>query len=200
LTKKEVLLPAKLKAKSFLVNGTIKNINQLNHFNQTPVACNITENKFLPKVFENLHGLKNIVSSEIFRHTGYYMPVFYEIELFNKDLDRNYIGNYKFDTTLNNFAVMRERKFRKINRKGSILKLKNETDIRSIYPMLQEFGLSFSDFFIFAGTWDINYHIESFELKSKIIDIEIPTITTTTSNNYGQPVQVQSGNQNNQIL
>lgn len=200
LTKKEVLLPAKLKAKSFLVNGTIKNINQLNHFNQTPVACNITENKFSPKVFENLHGLKNIVSSEIFRHTGYYMPVFYEIELFNKDLDRNYIGNYKFDTSLNNFAVMRERKFRKINRKGSILKLKNETDIRSIYPMLQEFGLSFSDFFIFAGTWDINYHIESFESKSKIIDIEIPTITTTISNNYGQPVQVQSGNQNNQIL
>ena len=117
---------------AIILNGTIKNINQLNHFNQTPIACNITENKFSPKVFENLHGLKNIVSSEIFRHTGYYMPVFYEIELFNKDLDRNYIGNYKFDTTLSNFAVMRERKFRKINRKGSVLKLKNETDIRYI--------------------------------------------------------------------
>ena len=47
--------------------------------------------RFLPKVFENLHGLKNIVSSEIFRHTGYYMPVFCEIELFNKEI-RDYMS------------------------------------------------------------------------------------------------------------
>ena len=57
LTKKEVLLPAKLKAKNFLVNGTIKNINQLNHFNQTPIACNITENKL-----ELVNQLTNVFS------------------------------------------------------------------------------------------------------------------------------------------
>lgn len=200
LTKKGINLPEKLKPLRRLKNGTIKNISQLNYFNQTPVACEITENKFPPKVIENLHGLKNIVASEIYRHSGYYMPVFYEIELFKKDLDRTYSGNYQFDTSLTDFGIMKERKFRKINRKGSILKLRDESDIKSIYPMLLEFGLSFDDFFIFSGTWDINYHIESFDLKGKIIDIELPTITSAVSNNYGQPAQIISGNQNNQIL
>lgn len=70
-------------------------------------------------------------------------------------------GNYKFDTDLTSFAVMKERKFRKVNRIQSLLKLKENKDFKSIYPMLDEFGYSFSDFFIFKSTWDYEYSIET---------------------------------------
>jgi hypothetical protein len=52
---------------------------------------------------------------------------------------------------------MRERRVRKIGRSGSVLKLNKN----SIYPMLDEFGYTFMDFFIFRSTWDMKYHFES---------------------------------------
>ena len=66
-------------------------------------------------------------------------------------------GNYKFDTDLTNFGMMLERRVRKVNRVGSVLKLQKN----SIYPMLDEFGYTFMDFFIFRSTWDQGYHFES---------------------------------------
>jgi hypothetical protein len=74
-------------------------------------------------------------------------------------------GNYKFDTDLNEFGIMKERKFRKINRLQSVLKLREVKDSKSIYPMLDEYGYSFMDFFIFKSTWDLQYHIETFVSK-----------------------------------
>ena len=74
----------------------------------------------------------------------------------------NYTTNYKFDTDLTGFGDMLEKKVSKINRKGSVLKLKDKSDIRSIYPMLDEFGYTFTDFFVFKGTFDFNYHIETY--------------------------------------
>ena len=73
-------------------------------------------------------------------------------------------GNYKFDTDLTDFGLMLERRVRKVNRKGSVLKLQTN----SIYPMLDEFGYTFMDFFIFRSTWDQGYHFETV----------IPEITT----------------------
>lgn len=73
-------------------------------------------------------------------------------------------GNYKFDTDLTGFGIIRERKIRKVNRSGSILKLKEVSDTNSIYPMLDEFGYTFADFFIFKSTWDLNYHLETTEI------------------------------------
>jgi hypothetical protein len=70
-------------------------------------------------------------------------------------------GNHIFDTTLSDFAVIKERKFRKANRLGSVLKLSNVADTRSIYPMIDEFGYSFRDFFIFKSSWDLEYHLET---------------------------------------
>lgn len=70
-------------------------------------------------------------------------------------------GNYKFDTDLTKFGMMLERKTRKVNRKGSILKLKSSRDYKSVYPMLDEFGYTFMDFFIFRSTWDQGYHFET---------------------------------------
>jgi hypothetical protein len=137
-------------------------ITELNYYNNIPVAANIIENQYPPKVFENYHGNKNIISNEIHRFSGYYSPVFYDIQLFERD--SNGIpsgGNYKFDTLLNNFGLMRERKIRKINRKGNILRLGNINDEKSIYPMLDEFGYSIYDFFIFSSTWDLKYYLET---------------------------------------
>jgi len=70
-------------------------------------------------------------------------------------------GNYRFDTSLTDFGMMLERKVRKVNRKGSVLKLKDVKESNSIYPMLDEFGYTFMDFFIFRSTWDQGYHFET---------------------------------------
>lgn len=70
-------------------------------------------------------------------------------------------GNYKFDTDLTKFGMMLERKVRKVNRKGSVLKLRSTNGENSIYPMLDEFGYTFMDFFIFRSTWDQGYHFET---------------------------------------
>ena len=71
-------------------------------------------------------------------------------------------GNYYFDTDLTDFGIVRERKFSKVNRSGSVLKLGEIPDTNSIYPMLDEFGYTFRDFFIFRSTWDFKYHIETY--------------------------------------
>jgi hypothetical protein len=79
----------------------------------------------------------------------------------NSSYHKPIYGNYKFDTELTYFGVMKERKFRKVNRIQSLLKLREVKDSKSIYPMLDEFGYSFLDFFIFKSTWDYGYSIET---------------------------------------
>jgi hypothetical protein len=59
--------------------------------------------------------------------------------------------------------MMLERRVRKVNRKGSVLKLQTN----SIYPMLDEFGYTFLDFFIFRSTWDQSYHFETIVPEEK---------------------------------
>jgi hypothetical protein len=87
-------------------------------------------------------------SNYIKTESSYYNPIY---------------GNYSFDVDLTSFGVMKERKFRKVNRIQSVLKLKEDKDIKSIYPMLDEFGYSVTDFFIFKSTWDYEYHLETTE-------------------------------------
>jgi len=70
------------------------------------------------------------------------------------------VGNYSFDTSLTDFGLMKERKIRKVNRYKSLLKLTQYEDTTSIYPMIDEFGYTFADFFIFKSSWDLEYHIE----------------------------------------
>jgi len=166
LLKRPVLLPNTLNPTKKLENGKILNINQLNYYNNNPIAVNIIENQYPPKVFENYHGGKNIISDTIYRFSGYYTPLFYSIDLFKRDSEFKSSGNYLFDTTLTNFGIMKERKIRKINRKSSILKLKDIDDEKSIYPMLDEFGYSVYDFFIFSSTWDLKYYLETDLLKT----------------------------------
>ncbi len=166
LFKKPISLPNILNPTMKLDNGSILNINQLNYYNNNPVSVNIIENKFLPKVTENYHGSSNILTDTIYRFSGYYMPLFYDIDIFKRDFEFKKPGNYLFDTTLTNFGIVKERKIRKINRKGSVLKLRDNDDEKSIYPMLDEFGYSIYDFFIFSSTWDSKYYLETSSLNN----------------------------------
>ena len=92
------------------------------------------------------------------------VPIFFSQSSYkvnNNSFHNPVYGNYKFDTDLTYFGVMKERKFRKVNRVQSLLKLREVKDTKSIYPMIDEFGYSFSDFFIFKSTWDYEYNIET---------------------------------------
>lgn len=189
LEKVPIELSNQLRLTKKLLDGNINDISQLNYFNRIPISASIIENEFEPKVFENYHGNKNILSNDIYRYSGFYMPLFYDLQLFEKDSEFKVSGNYKFDTSLTDFGMIKERKVRKINRSGSVLKLKNEKDIKSIYPMVDEFGYGVKDFFIFASTWDYKYHIETMVIiLPPSIQITAPTIVPS---NIGQPSLTQ---------
>ncbi len=193
LLKKPIFLPNTLNPIKKLDKGEILNIDQLNFYNGNPVGVTIIENQFAPKVTENYHGGKNIVSDTIYRFSGYYMPLFYDIDLFKRDYEYKKTGNYLFDTSLTNFGIVKERKVGKINRKGSILKLKDEEDEKSIYPMLDEFGYSIYDFFIFSSTWDLKYYLETSVLTKANKDyLEKYTIdeNIVNNNNIAIPITI----------
>lgn len=162
----------KININKVLNNGNIDTLSKLNWYNNIPIAYRIEENQNLLKPVINYSGLRN-TSIRIFRFSGPYMPLFYDIQLFDKNTENRLPGNYKFDTTLTEFGIVKELKIRKVNRKGSVLKLKDNTNNVSMYPMIDEFGYSLTDLMIFKSTWDINYHIETINTSSvsKVIDV-----------------------------
>lgn len=202
LEKRPVNSPQKLEPFRSLKDGKINNFSELNWYNTNlPIASTIVENKFEPKVLENYHGGKNILKNDIYRFSGPYMPLFYDIQLFEKGNENRPIGNYKFDTTLTEFGLMKERKMRKCNLNGSVLKLKNEQDTQSIYPMLDEYGYTISDFFIFKSTWDYEYHIQTTEIPRNVNlvpDIKLPNIETVVEQTIGRP-RIEDDEQNNRL-
>lgn len=74
---------------------------------------------------------------------------------------KNRTGNYQFDTNLTYFGILKQRIINKINRKESLLKLKNNNNYPSIYPQVDEIGYHIVDSFIFKGSWDFEYHWET---------------------------------------
>ena len=188
--------PSQLKPLKKLNNSKIKTLDQLNWYSGVPIAYSITDNKFPPKVFENLHGNKNYQYDILYRYTGYYMPLFYDIQIFSKESEFSLPGNYKFDTTLTDFGIIKERKFRKVNENGSVLKLNELVDYKSMYPMLNEFGYDFEDFFIFRSTWDLQYHNKTVPNNPQFItQLENFGLSSISTTSIGQPVQ-SNQNQN----
>lgn len=133
---------------------------------------------------------KNIDSRGIFNDTvsinrfrGQYSPIFNIIELFktHDGISDTPDGNYIFNTNLQNFGICKEQKMSKVNRFENILKLKNERNIPSLYPMIDEFGYFLNDMFIFKSTWDNNYYKEV--ENNTIID---PTPLNNTKVSYLQ--------------
>ena len=168
----------------------------MNWYNDLPYAADIQKSSITRKIIANLHGVKNYSTNILYRHNGNYMPTFYDIQLFDKQLN-GISENTKFDTSLTEFAIMKERKVSKINRKGSVLKLRNEENLTSVYPMLDEFGYSTRDFFIFSSTWDFQYHWETITQNTKPrFNIDFPAIQSSIKETFGQPVDVKKGNEN----
>ena len=61
--------------------------------------------------------------------------------------------------------MMKERVMSKINTKDNILKLRFNPDIKSVYPMIDEFGYTTKDYFIFKSTWDNEYYFECLNVE-----------------------------------
>lgn len=188
----KVDIPKELKSTKVLNKSKINNLSELNWYSGIEIAYSILKNDDDIPQFNNIHGIKNIISDTIYRYTGYYMPLFYDIQIFEKNFEYKLPGNYKFDTTLTEFGIMKERRLRKVNHKGSVLKLRNLNNYKSIYPMLDEFGYTTEDFFIFRSTWDQQYHTQTVnnDIKS-IISLGnnglSSAATTTQMTQIGQP-------------
>lgn len=185
------LKPSELKPKRILNDSNIENIGQLNWYNgmhlATSIEKNIQKNVFLP----NYSGLVNDNFFKVYRHSGYYEPITRNIELFDSPQFFHSQTNYKFDTDLTNFGLMRQRVVSKVNRRGNLLKLRNNSKLKSIYPMVDEFGYHLIDFFIFKSSWDFEYHVETIEpeveestLVTKVdtIDVNDKTFRNNNSN------------------
>lgn len=181
LNYKEETSPINLmKSNMSLTGGVLDDIKKLNYYNNLIPAYKISKSEEFntnpttgtdasnpPFIVSDVSLGSNMVYNSIYRHSGYYMPIFYEIDLFKRPgITSTLYGNYKFDTDLTNFGIVKQRTISKVNRK-SILKLKDRNDFRSIYPMLDEFGYTTVDFFIFKSTWDFNYHYECSENNNK---------------------------------
>jgi len=69
-------------------------------------------------------------------------------------------SNTVFDTNLNDFGLVDEIIYSKVNEdeKENPLKIKDTEEDRSIYPMVDEFGYSWDKRFIFKSSWDNDYY------------------------------------------
>ena len=145
-----------------LKNNIINNISELNWYNiDIPISYSIENNDKNKNTFKNYNAGTNIEYFSIYRYSGYYMPIFYDIELFNRENIDNIGSNYLFDTNLLDFGLIKEKKFNKSNRNGSILKLRNSNENKSIYPMIDEYLYSYNDFMIFKSPLDFEYYNEN---------------------------------------
>jgi hypothetical protein len=178
-------LPKSLKPTKVLKSIDIS-LSNLNYYNQIPPASEIVSNKKTPVVSKIYHGGRNIIEDVIYRYSGFYMPLFYDIELFSKNFFTSSVGNYRFDESLTEFGIVKEKKIRKVNKSGSILKLRDEKDQKSMYPMLDEFGYTVIDFFVFKSTWDIEYHYTTEVNQNVKPIISLPPIGNSLNNTIGQ--------------
>jgi hypothetical protein len=85
---KEPISVDKLKPTKIINNNIITDLTELNYYNNINIANTIKENLNYSSVVTKYHGISNITEDTIFRFSGNYMPLFYEIDIFRKD---NYI-------------------------------------------------------------------------------------------------------------
>ena len=104
--------------------------------------------------------------NSIWRYNGSYEPIFIDIPLFNNTYLYNSNGvlkywksNYKFDVSYQNFGIVEEIMYSKVNPIVSPLKLKDTDKDKSIYPMVDEYGYGYCTRFIFNSSWDRDFYI-----------------------------------------
>lgn len=158
-TKEKTLDPSIYKVKNKLTDNIINNIPTINYYDNSPLAVEFIKNKNEVVTTDNYSGVKNVIDINLFRFNGYYEPILSKVDLFKSFvIDNDGIKNKKFDESLTNFGLAKELIYSKVNVKDSPLKLKNFKNVKSIYPMIDEFGYSYKDFFIFKSTWDFSYY------------------------------------------
>jgi hypothetical protein len=149
---------SQIKLNCVLNNNDITTYSQLNYYNGSSFA-NIITKTINPQLITNYHGLKNIITNSLNRYSGPYSPILYKIQLFKSiSIENIHEGNYIFDTSLSDFGIAKELIISKVNRAQNILKLGK--NLSSIYPMVDEFGYTTKDIFIFKSTWDFNFYLE----------------------------------------
>lgn len=74
-----------LKPSKVLEDGKINDISELNYFNKTHIATVIEANQDTPTNGKTYHGGANSTTDVMFRFSGNYFPLFYDIELFKRD-------------------------------------------------------------------------------------------------------------------
>jgi hypothetical protein len=149
----------KFKINFSLDKSNISSLGRKNWYNGgIGLATKISKNLNNIQLVSGYHGLVNVVYNKLFRYSGDYSPIFKTVELFTRDI--NNVGNYKFGTDLVNFGMVKDVVVSKVNRKKNILKLNNVLDTKSVYPMIDEFGYTVMDKFIFKSTWDSAFYCE----------------------------------------
>lgn len=69
-------------------------------------------------------------------------------------------NNLKFDTELSDFGMIDEFVYSKVNENKSILKINPDKDT-SMYPMIDEYGYTYSSRFIFKSPWDKEFFVRT---------------------------------------
>lgn len=146
--------------------------------------------KITSKQINKKDGYKYLVK----RYSGYYEPIMKNISLFTPtyywvDDDDNlntFKGNYKFNTELKDFGIIKEVMYSKVNEDEYVLKLK-ETNELSLYPILDEVGLSQTSRNIFSSPWDNEYYLRT---TSQFV---------LSDNSYNEIVEVSEAKNNAEI-
>lgn len=163
-----------IKATKNLDNNKITSISELNYYSDSnSIASSSTRVNGDSELVINYHGLKNNIYNKLFRFSGFYSPIFYSIKLFKN-------GNYIFDTTLSDFGMTCEYLVSKVNRKENILKLRN-SNVKSIYPQMDEFGYASIKRFIFKSSWDFEYFIECLK-NEEVLEASNPIFIQSNTN------------------
>ena len=147
----------KLKPKKTLINGRITEITQLNHFNNTHVAVDILQTNDTPSVIKNYSGMTSLSDNVIFRFSGNYMPLFYDVQLFNTD---NSIEYKRIDLM---FEISCKQN---VNFKFDV----NGTKLMNSYDILP--GASFSNTFDYYTQIVpiLNYNVTGVEFLYEVLD------------------------------
>jgi hypothetical protein len=124
------------------------------------INLNIQENNLNTVYASNKVATNNV----IYRYNGSYEPIFTDIPIFNNIYiysgnTKQWDSNYRFDTSFENFGMIEELVYSKVNPTISPLKLKDTDKDKSIYPMVDEYGYQYSSRFIFNSSWDKDFYV-----------------------------------------
>lgn len=95
-----------IKPSRSLEDGNIDNLEKINFYNEVPLGVTIENSKDDAVVSKNYNQQDNIITDTLFRHSGNYMPVFYDIEMFNRASIYDHGEGVICDLTTRNLGII----------------------------------------------------------------------------------------------